>query len=210
MSEFKVKSGQKFVLIGDSITDCGRLAEFSPFGNGYVSMAVNLVTARYPERNIKWVNKGIGGNVVQSLVERWTADVIKEEPNWVSIAIGINNAMRDPRSNKSLEILNAFEGSYRQILNRTREETAAEILMFETFYVAGDDQQERNLPAGTYNEIIRRLAMEYKATLVPVDAAFKRAVLKRPNYVWTTGDGVHPLPAGHALIAMTFLEALGW
>ena len=88
---FRIKSGERFVFIGDSITDCGRRMEFAPLGNGYVSMVVNLVTAKYPERRIRWINKGISGDTVQGLVERWTEDVVNEEPNWVSIAIGINN-----------------------------------------------------------------------------------------------------------------------
>ena len=95
MSEFKVKSGQKFVFIGDSITDCGRRDVSPPLGNGYVSMIVNFATAKYPERKIEWINKGIGGDIVQGLAERWTVDVIEEKPNWVSIAIGINNIARE-------------------------------------------------------------------------------------------------------------------
>jgi len=43
---FKIKSGEKFIFIGDSITDCGRRAEFAPLGNGYVFMVVNLATAK--------------------------------------------------------------------------------------------------------------------------------------------------------------------
>ena len=95
MPGFKIATGEKIVLIGDSITDCGRRIESPPLGRGYVSIAADLVTAKYPDRKIEWVNKGINGDIVQGLESRWTEDIVEEEPGWVSIAIGINNVYPD-------------------------------------------------------------------------------------------------------------------
>jgi lysophospholipase L1-like esterase len=72
---------KKIVLIGDSITDCGRLNEFPPLGNGYVYIAANLTSAKYPDRNIEWVNRRMSGDTIQGLVNRWSEDIVKEEPN---------------------------------------------------------------------------------------------------------------------------------
>jgi lysophospholipase L1-like esterase len=211
MNDFKIQSGQKIVLIGDSITDCERQGQFPPLGNGYVSMAVNLVTAKYPSRNIEWMNKGMGGDIVQGLAERWTRDVLRERPDWISIAIGINNVARDHEAKRDLnESLGDFEESYRWILNKSREEASAKLIMFEIFYVREEDQLRRKFNIAPYNEIIRRLAAEYDAILVPVNSAFERGVSARSSYPWTSGDGVHPLPVGHTLIAFTFLKTLGW
>ncbi len=211
MNGFKIRSGQKIVLIGDSITDCGRRDHSPPLGNGYVSIAANLTTAKYPSRNIEWVNKGISGDFVEGLVERWARDVLEEKPDWISIAIGINNVARDYEAKRDLnECLRDFEKSYRWILNESREKTSAKLIMFEIFYVKEEDQLQRELKIAPYNEIIRRLAAEYDAILVPVNSAFEKAVSARPGYPWTSGDGVHPLPVGHALIALTFLETLDW
>lgn len=211
MSNFKIQSGQRVVFIGNSITDCGRRQEFAPLGNGYVHMVVNLSTAKYPGRKIEWINKGIGGDTVQGLVKRWTEDIVEEKPDWVSIAIGVNNVAREQTSGRILkECLKGFEASYRNILDRTREETDAELVMFEIFYIKEEDQLERNLNVEVYNEIIHRLAAEYNAILVPIHSAFRQAVSKRPDGALTMADGVHPLPVGHALIALTFLEVMGW
>ena len=49
---FLIQDGQTVVFIGDSITDCGRRDEARPLGNGYVKMAVDLVAAKYPQRQI--------------------------------------------------------------------------------------------------------------------------------------------------------------
>jgi lysophospholipase L1-like esterase len=211
MPRFLVKSGEKFVLIGDSITDCGRRGEYAPLGNGYVSIAVNLATAKYPERRISWVNRGVSGDTVQGLVARWAEDVLDEDPDWVSIAIGINDVARDAQSGRlQTRCLSDFEEAYRTILERTVSETRARIVIFEVFYVKEEDELSRDFDVDSYNGVIHRLAGEYEAILVPVNQAFRRAASRRPGLPWTRGDGVHPLPAGHALIALEFLNALGW
>ena len=207
MSSFRIITGQKIVLIGDSITDCGRRTEFPPLGNGYVSIAANLVTAKYPNRKIKWINKGINGDIVQGLVRRWKEDVIAEKPDWVSIAIGINNVYHYQISGRNLEeSLKDFEDSYRQIIERTQKETISKIILFDIFYVSDEDQSLNITNIDKYNEVIHKLASEYSTFLVPVQSAFRQAKLKRPFELWTVGDGVHPSPVGHVLIALTFLE----
>jgi lysophospholipase L1-like esterase len=203
MGDFLLKSGEKIVLIGDSITDCGRRAEFPPLGNGYVHISANLAAAKYPEREITWVNKGIGGDTVQGLAKRWTEDVIKEDPNWVSIYIGINDAARSSP-------IEGFEKSYREIIGRTLNETNAKIIMFEIFYIPLEDAFNRRLNIAPYNQIIYKLAKENNAILVPIGKAFDEAVRKGKNRRWTTNDGVHPNQIGHTLIALKFLESLEW
>ena len=48
------KNGQTIVFIGDSITDAGRRDQFFPYGNGYMKMAIDLLTARYPEKSFTY------------------------------------------------------------------------------------------------------------------------------------------------------------
>lgn len=59
MNDFLLEGGETFVFAGDSITDCGRRAEYAPFGNGYIKAAIELVAARYPDRKIAWFNEDI-------------------------------------------------------------------------------------------------------------------------------------------------------
>ena len=82
--------------------------------------------------------------------------------------------------------------------------------MFEIFYIAEDVREPRTLAILEYNEIIHRLADEFNARLVQVSASFKQAVTDRPDFLWTTRDGVHPNAAGHTLMALEFLKQAGW
>ena len=211
MTDFLFQSGDKVLFIGDSITDCGRRDEHAPLGNGYVSRAAELITAKYPERRIEYVNKGIGGDVVEGLEQRWDTDVNAEKPDWLSVKIGINNASRQLTAGlRTEEYLPEWEACYRRILSRVKEELDAELFMFEIFYIATDVAEPRPVPVDAYNEVIHRLADEFNARLVRTSNAFHHAVTAQPGKLWTTQDGVHPNPAGHALMALEFLKQAGW
>ena len=211
MGDLLFESGQKVLLIGDSITDCGRRGDQAPLGAGYVSKVVDLITARYPDRQITWENRGIGGDVVEGLEARWDADVIQEQPDWLSVAIGINNISRQCSSGTALdEYLPKWEATYRRILQQAREKTPARFIMLEVFYIEEDVAAPHDWPIDEYNAVIHKLAEEFDAILVRVNAAYDRAVAARPGFSWTSGDGVHPLAVGHALMALTFLDAVGW
>lgn len=211
MTDFLFQSGDKVLFIGDSITDCGRRLEHTPLGNGYVSRVVELITAKYPKRKIKYVNKGISGDVVEGLEQRWKEDVIAENPDWLSVKIGINNASRQLTADLSTEeYLPEWEACYRRILSRVKEELHSELLIFEIFYVASDVAEPRQLPVDAYNKVIHSLADEFNARLIKTSEAFHRAVTARPRKLWTTQDGVHPNPEGHMLMALEFLKQTGW
>ena len=211
MSNLLFQSGEKVLFIGDSITDCGRRGDHAPLGSGYVKKITELITAKHPERRIEYVNKGIGGDVVEGLEARWDTDVIAEKPAWLSVKIGINNASRQFGAGIPNETyLPEWEACYRRILTRARDELGAGLFMFETFYIEEDVAQPRLLDVDAYNEIIHRLADEFDARLIRTNEAFDRAVAARPGALWTTEDGVHPNPEGHTLMALEFLKQAGW
>ena len=209
MENLIFNSNEKVLFIGDSITDCGQRQDEEKLGHGYVRKITELLTAKYPNHNIDYINKGIGGDIVEGLEARWDEDVISEKPDWLSIKIGINNAARQTESNE--EYLPKWESSYRQILTRSRQELELKgIFMFEIFYIAEDVQEPRSLAISEYNEIIHRLAKEFNTHLVQTSQSFKQAVNNRPNALWTTRDGVHPNATGHTLMALEFLKQTGW
>ena len=156
--------------------------EHAPFGHGYVRKITELITAKYPERDITYVNKGIGGDIVEGLEERWDADVIAEEPKWLSVKIGINNASRQHGAGvSSEEYLPVWEACYRRILTRAKTELDASLFLFEIFYIEEDVEAPRPLAVDAYNESIHRLAEAFDARLIPTNAAFDDAVAAPPR-----------------------------
>ena len=211
MSNLLFESGNKVLFIGDSITDCGRRGDHAPLGHGYVRKITELITAKYPERDIAYVNKGIGGDIVKGLENRWDTDVIDEKPDWLSVKIGINNASRQLGQGISNEdYLPNWEACYRRILTRVKTELDVPFFLFEIFYIEEDVENPRPLAVDAYNASIHKLAEEFDARLIRTNDAFDSAVAARPGALWTTRDGVHPNAEGHTLMALEFLKLAGW
>ncbi len=210
MSGFKVANGEKVLFTGDSITDAGRRAEFAPYGRGYVGKVIELVTAKYPDRRITWVNTGIGGHAVRELWPRWQEDVIAHQPDWLSVMVGINDAHRFLKSEPQNKIdVAEYEDTYRKTLTAAREKTSARLVLMESFYLSTDPQHISMKTLAQYLDVVHRLAEEFDALLVPVHQDFQRALAVRPPEAWSE-DNVHPFPVGHALIALSWLRVMGW
>ncbi|HOO51646.1 MAG TPA: SGNH/GDSL hydrolase family protein [Alphaproteobacteria bacterium] len=191
---------------GDSITDAGRdYGNGDSMGSGYAMMASSLFSAMYPEKRIKFLNRGISGNRVNDLEERWKRDCLDLKPDCVSIMIGINDTWRafdsnDPTSTES------YERSYRYILDLTQKELGAVLVLIEPFVLPWpQDRRAWRSDLDPRIEIVHRLAQEYGAILVRMDRIMNEAADKREPSFWAE-DGVHPTPAGHALIAISWLE----
>jgi lysophospholipase L1-like esterase len=193
---------------GDSITDCGRNREKGDdLGKGYALMAAGLFGARYPEKKVTFLNRGIGGNRVKDLVARWQQDCIDLHPTCVSIYIGINDTWRrfdrdDPTSAED------FESGYRQLLESTRRQLNARLILIEPFVLpVPEDRKRWREDLDPKIHVVRELAREYGALLVPLDGLFAQACVKAEPKFWAH-DGVHPSPAGHALIAKAWLDTV--
>ena len=125
MTELLFDQGQYVLFIGDSITDAGRRqAEYQPLGFGYVMIAASMIEARYPELELRFENRGIGGNTVLDLKARWQEDAIDLQPDWLSCLIGVNDATRVWRHGPLHQKLapDHYRANYRQLLQQVRDE----------------------------------------------------------------------------------------
>ncbi len=194
---------------GDSITDAGRSRENdAELGQGYAAMIAAWVSALYPQRNLRFLNRGISGNRAKDLRARWEVDCLDLAPTWVSILIGINDTWRrydsdDPTSTA------AYEESFRAILTATQERLGARIIILEPFVLpTPPDRAAWREDLDPKIAVARKLAGEFGTLFVPLDGPFAAAATQRPMEFWLA-DGVHPTPAGHALIAQAWLRAIG-
>ena len=195
---------------GDSITDAGRSRDdLSDLGRGYALMAAGWLGLRQPEQGLRFANRGVSGNRCADLVERWQADCLALRPDLLSIYIGINDTWRRFDSGLATSAA-AFEASYRRLLEDTRRALpATHLVLIEPFVLPYPaDRQAWRADLDPKIAVVRALALEFGAALVPLDGLFAQASARRGPDYWT-GDGVHPTPAGHALIARAWLEAVG-
>lgn len=206
----RIAEGATVLFQGDSITDADR-ARWYPddLGRGYALMAAGWFAARYPERGARFLNRGVAGDRVVDLLARWDDDCLALHPDLLSILVGINETWRafdagDPTPT------DAFERDYRALLRRTREALpATRLLLMEPFSLpVAPDRAAWRADLDPKIQVVRRLSTEFDALLVPLDGLFAQATARREASFWAE-DGVHPTPAGHALIAQAWLRAIG-
>jgi len=70
----------------------------------------------------------------------------------------------------------------------------------------GDNNAYRD-DLNTKIEIVHRLSEEFSTLLLPLDKIFRKSCSLHPPEYWAP-DGVHPTPAGHALIAKSWIECV--
>jgi lysophospholipase L1-like esterase len=212
----KIGKREKLVLIGDSITDCGRaqpVAEglFDPLGRGYVTMIESLLTSTYPERGIRVINVGSSGHTVRELKDRWDRDVIALKPDWLSINIGINDVWRQfdlPRQTQVHVNLEEYANTLEALVAKTRPMVKGLVLM-TPHYIEPNRKDAMRARMDQYGGVVKRLAKAYDAVLVDTQAAFD-AMLKHVHPNALAWDRVHPNQAGHMILARAFLKAVGY
>ena len=199
------------LFFGDSITDAGRNREAKAgepggWGGGYVHQIAAYLGAQDPADELVFTNKGISGNRIYDLEERLQADVLDEEPDIVSILIGINDVWR--RFDRDLESpIDKFAKTYRKICKKITDDGARLVLLEPFVLPVPEDRRAWREDLNPKIEVVRDMAREFEAILVPLDGIFAAASAKREPAFWAR-DGVHPSPAGHALIARAWIDAM--
>lgn len=201
---------------GDSITDAGRNKRQElpnnawSFGMGYANHIGSWLLEEMPAKNLTVYNRGISGNKVYQLAERWDKDCLDLKPNVLSILIGVNDYwhFRNGEYDGTPEI---YENDFRDLLTRTKKALPdLKLVICQPFILTGTSAVDESWvePFSVYQANAKKISDEFGATWVPFQEAFDRAIeLADPTY-WAA-DGVHPSMAGAQLMANTWLEALG-
>ncbi|MEI7435693.1 MAG: SGNH/GDSL hydrolase family protein [bacterium] len=211
----KLKNGEKILFIGDSITDCGRRANGGTLGDGYVRWFEVLLTLREAEKQVTIINKGISGDRVTGLQQRWTDDVLRHAPDWLSIKIGINDLhsyLGNP-GDPGAVTPKVYELAFNDILARTRKLLPkCRILLIDPFYISIEntpDLWRRKvldlLPS--YIKIAHKLSLRYNTRLIETHSVYQR-LLKHRDADTFCGEPVHPNQVGHLVIAEAVYAAL--
>lgn len=209
----QINDGDTILFIGDSITDCGRSGPDAPLGNGYVSIFSELMTARHPERNIRYINKGISGETILDLQNRWHDDVLRQRPDQLVIKIGINDLHRFMNNVPDAAVPpDRYAAVFDELLALTQAELGCPILLLTPFYISTDTQRSGHrktvldlLPA--YLETVERMAEKYDTGLVNLHDAFQKQLAFRDSDYFCP-EPVHPYRSGHLLMALAVLDAL--
>lgn len=200
---------------GDSITDSGRKKDepnanaAAAFGNGYALIAASDLLFRHADKGLKIYNKGISGNKVYQLAERWEKDCLDLKPTVLSILIGVNDYWHK-HNGKYDGTVKKYRDDYTALLQQTREKLPGiRFIIGEPFAVKGikavDDTWYPEFDE--YRAAAKEIASQFGAVFIPYQTVFDKAQKQAPGVYWTY-DGVHPSLAGAHLMAHAWLEAV--
>ncbi len=211
-----IQPNSKLVMIGDSITDCERAQPvgeglFGALGKGYVGLVDGLLQATIPQQRVRVVNMGTSGNTVRDLAARWPTDVLEQQPDWLSIMIGINDVWRQFDSPLQTEIhvpLDEYGETLAKLVATTRPRLQGLVLM-TPYFIEPNRADPMRLQMDRYGAVVREIADANQAIFVDTQAAFDR-VLRQLHPMTLAWDRVHPTIVGHMLLARAFLNAVGY
>ncbi len=194
-------------MIGDSITDCGRIYENPPLGNGYVHFVCDSLKTKYPE--IEIINRGISGDTVRDLKKRWQRDVLDLKPDWLSIMIGINDVWQqidDWLPQAYWVTIEEYERTLGDLIASVFPSLKGLILM-TPYHLQPDRSDGMRAKMDRYGNVVREYAKKYDAIFVDTQAAFDKA-LKEIDAADLSEDRIHMNDIGHMILADAFLKAV--
>ncbi|MEX1016017.1 MAG: SGNH/GDSL hydrolase family protein, partial [Phycisphaeraceae bacterium] len=202
---------------GDSITDCDRDRTVTEpnhqhaLGRGYVFHTAAALLADHPAANLRIYNRGISGNKVTDLADRWQPDCLDLQPTVLSVLIGVNDTWHGTgKGNPDASVpLDTYEQTYRQILTQARDaQPKLRLVLCDPFVLRCGGVTDEWFPEFDQRRaLVKKLATEFEAVFVPFQDMYDQALSQAEPAYWA-GDGVHPSMAGHALMARTWLAAI--
>ena len=210
------QNNDRIIFAGDSVTDMGSnqpLGEglSDKVGRGYVRVVENMLAVWYPELNFRITNAGTSGNTSRDLLARFERDVTSQNPDWVSICIGINDVWRQfdvPAILDAAVLPDEYERNVESMILAVKKKVKG-IFILSPYYIEPliEDPMRRRMDE--YGEICRRLAEKHGCEFVDLQRMFSD-YCKYQHSSRLAWDRVHPNQMGATLMAREFLRHTGF
>lgn len=211
-----IAPNETILFQGDSITDAGRDRSnggepnsSAAMGKGYAWMAASQMLVDLPNAGLKIFNRGISGDKVYQLADRWQVDCLDIKPDVLSILVGVNDFAHVYKHGYEGTV-EKYEQDYHALIKRTKGALPnVKLVICEPFILLCGLVEESWVEGfAKYRAAAKRVADEGGATFVPFQAMFDVAAKIAPPAHWAA-DGVHPSTNGAALMAHWWLKAVG-
>ena len=206
--------GSVILFQGDSITDGGRSRNEDwnhVLGHGYAYMIAARLGADRPDKSFRFYNRGCSGHRVVDLYARWQEDTLNLKPDVISILVGVNDVGHGIWGNAGVSA-ERYEKVYQLMLEETVAALPkARLVLCEPFILPVGGVKDRwndwKAEIDKNRRTVALLARQFGAVHVPFQRVMDDACSKAGPEYWLW-DGVHPMPAGHELMARAWLSAI--
>ena len=218
----KISKNDTILFQGDSITDAGRerpkmnppqmRSNIHHLGAGYAAKAAGMMLAQNPDLDLTFHNRGISGNRVTNLRDRWEADCLTLKPTILSILIGVNDtwhgvASGTPANGVGVE---EFDRVLRELIIGTKKALPGiKIIICEPFTTEAGAVLRMNFhpDIDERRAKVKAIADEMADVYVPFQKMFDDLCKIAPPAYWAD-DGVHPSPGGHQKMAEYWIKCV--
>ena len=208
--QFQLKTGDRVVFYGDSITD-QRL---------YTTFAETYVVTRFPRLHVWFVHSGVGGDRVTGgwaggIDLRLHRDVIAYKPTVMTIMLGMNDG-----SYKAWDdgVFKTYSTGYQHIIDTVKQAVPGIRITVIQPSPYDDVTRPPNIADGynkvliRYGQFVKELGEREGLTVAdlnaPVVAMLEKAKAADPDLAQKIlEDRVHPGPGGHLIMAEALLKA---
>ena len=206
----------RILFQGDSITDANRdrsSTQSNDFlkgmGNGYALMAASNLLIDYPITDWHYYNRGVSGDKVFQLADRWESDCFNIQPDVLSVHIGVNDFWHT-LTNGYKGTVETYEKDFLKLLERTQSKLPkVKFIIGEPFVVLDGTSIDADawIPYfRDYQKVAADIAKKMGAVFIPYQQIYDTAVGNQGADYWCP-DGVHPSLAGSALMAKAWMDA---
>jgi len=207
--------GFTFLFQGDSITDGNRSRDLDwnhVLGHGFAYLIASRLWYDHTDKGFHFFNRGVSGNKITDMAQRWQDDTIAIKPDLLSILIGVNDVQSAINGNKEATVL-SFQNDYRALLSQTKQQLPnTQFVICEPFLLpvgrVKDNWDAFQKEITGRQEVAMLMAAEFNAVYLPLQDIFNAALKRAPADYWIW-DGIHPMPAGHEMIAREWVKQVG-
>lgn len=207
---FALKSGDRIVFYGDSITD----------QRMYTLLTEQYLVTRFPHLDLRFVHSGWGGDRVTGggggpIDLRLDRDVTAYKPTVVTIMLGMNDGSYRPYD---AGIFQTYADGYKHLAEKLKKDNPGVRLTFIQPSPFDDVTRPPSFPGGynavlvRYGTYLQQLAAEQGASIADLNTSVV-AMLTRANATDPTNaqkiipDRVHPGWGGHLIMAEALLKS---
>lgn len=199
---------------GDSITDTGRsrlaVGSNNPdgLGFGYPRLIADNLFQKFPDFHLQIYNRGVSGDRIRDMSQRWNRDSLRLAPDLLSILIGVNDTW-----NYIYMGMGSSPADYHQVYKELLLETRRSlpeihfVLCAPFALITGEVSDDWMDDIRQRQRSVKDLAEEFQGIHVPFQSALDEAAKKVPAHR-LLDDGVHPTEQGHRILAECWLESV--
>lgn len=213
VSQFK--QGERIVFLGNSITD----------GGHYHSFIWLYYMTRFPNRDLRILNAGIGGNTALDMYKRLDSDVFSKNPTTLVVTFGMNDSgyqeyNGDDGARFGEEKYRETYENFKLLEGRLKKLSGTKIVMMGGSPYDGTAKIDDNTALRGKNDVMQRIVAFQKKSAeennwqfldlnAPMTAINQKFQVNDPGFTLCGLDRIHPENDGHMVMAYLFLKEQG-